>query len=123
MNEAVGHEHRRNLLSHNLAALLVILEAAADDHVGLIVDVDDAVGRDMMASLIGRERIEEHRASVADESPTVLTHLPERVMRQWLRDNRYSKTLAEWSQKPSTRTILIIGAGGITLAQMRQSMA
>ena len=61
MAEMVGSEHRRNLLSHNVAALMVIIAAADDDHVGLIVDVDDAVGREIMASLVSRERIEEHR--------------------------------------------------------------
>lgn len=120
MNDTVGLEHRRNLLSYNLAALMVIMEAADDDHVGLVVDVDDAVGREMMASLVGRERIEEHRASVADDSPTVLTHLPERIVRRWLRDNHYTKTLSEWRSGADLRTILIIGAGGITLAQARR---
>ncbi len=120
MDNTVGLEHRRNLLSYNLAALMVIMEAADDDHVGLIVDVDDAVGREMMASLVGRKRIEEHRASVADNSPTVLTHLPERIVRRWLGDNHYAKILAEWGQRAEMLTILIVGAGGITLAQKRR---
>lgn len=120
MDDTIGREHRRNLLSYNLAALMLIMEAADDDHVGLVVDVDDAVGREMMASLVGRERIEEHRASVADDSPTVLTYLPEHIVRRWLRDNHYAKTLAEWTQRAEILTILIIGAGGITLAQKRR---
>ena len=120
MDDTVGLEHRRNLLSYNLAALMVIMKAAADDHVGLIVDVDDSVGREMMEALVGRERVEEHRASMVEDSPTVLTHLPERIVRRWLRDNHYTKTLAEWQRGDGMQTILIIGAGGITLAQRRR---
>jgi len=117
MDETTGREHGRNLLSHNYASLPVILKAVATDHVGLIVDVDDAVGREMMVSLVGRDCIEEHRADVEGASPTVLTHLPERIVRQWLRDNHYTKTLSEWREHARARRILIIGAGGITLAQ------
>lgn len=121
MNETIGLEHRRNLLAYNLDALMLIMKAADNNHVGLIVDVDDAVGWEMMVSLVGRERIEAHRASVADASPTVLTHLPERIVRRWLRDNHYTKSLAEWRpQCAGTMAILIIGAGGITLAQTRR---
>ena len=120
MDDSIGREHRRNLLAHNTDALMVIMKETPD-HVGLIVDVDDTVGREMMASLVGRERIEEHRASMLDDAPTVLTHLPERVVRRWLRDNRYTKTLAEWRQGAQMMTILVIGAGGITLAQARRA--
>ena len=118
MDEMVGSEHRRNLLSHNLAALMVIMNSLDEPgHVGLIVDLDDRVGREMIASLVGSEVIDEHRVrTAADASPTVLTHVPETVVKQWLQDNGYRNTLAGW-RKTGTVKILIIGAGGITLAQ------
>lgn len=44
MDDKVGSEHRRNLLSHNLAALMVIMNSLDEPgHVGLIVDLDDRV--------------------------------------------------------------------------------
>lgn len=119
MEDKLGSEHRRNLLSHNLAALMVIMKSLDEPgHVGLIVDADDLVGREMIGSLVGPEVIDKHRArTAADASPTVLTHLPEAVVKRWLQDNGYRKTLSEW-QETGLLKVLIIGAGGITLAQV-----
>ena len=73
----------------------------------------------MICSLVGSGVIDDHRArTAADASPTVLTHVPEAVVMQWLHDNGYRNTLAGW-RKTGTVKILIIGAGGITLAQVR----
>ena len=124
MDNKVGSEHRRQLLAYNMGALMHILDSLDEPgQMGIIVDVDDGVGREMIVSLIGPKVIEEHRARTSsDFSPTVLTHLPAVVVKQWLRDNGYQTTLSEW-RETGTLKVLIIGAGGVTLAQIRNGQA